>query len=97
MSKTNVFMSKHLLSAFRTPAKVTCGDWKIDATDANEHTLEVTGVTLHPKYDGFGNDIAVVRVKGTMPCSKGKIWPACLPNKEVNKFHVHQCQAQIEI
>merc|ERR1711971_1002372 len=33
-------------------------------------------------YDTMNYDIAVVIVNGTMPCSKGKIWPACLPSKK---------------
>ena len=68
------------------PVKVTCGDWKIDSKDAHEHTMEISGITQHGlwDYDTNTNDIAVVRVNGTMPCSKGKIWPACLPSKKVN-------------
>jgi len=68
--------------AYMKPAKVTCGDWKIDSTDANEHTMDISGIIQHPlwDYDTNTNDIAVVKVNGTMPCSKGKIWPACLPS-----------------
>jgi len=65
-----------------SPAKVTCGDWKLDGTDTYEHSLEVSGVINHPSYNAatYENDIAVVKVNGSMPCSQGKIWPACLPN-----------------
>jgi len=70
--------------AYMKPTKVTCGDWKIDSTDANEHTMEISGLIQHPlyDYDTMNYDIAVVIVNGTMPCSKGKIWPACLPSKK---------------
>lgn len=70
--------------AYMKPTKVTCGDWKIDSTDANEHTMEIIGLIQHPLFDysTMNYDIAVVIVNGTMPCSKGKIWPACLPNKK---------------
>ena len=78
-------MTKHLISAFR-PAKVTCGDWKLDGTDTNEQSLEISGVINHPSFNAatFENDIAVVKVNGSMTCSQGKIWPACLPNTAVS-------------
>ena len=78
-------MTRHLISAFR-PAKVTCGDWKLDGTDTNEQSLEISGVINHPSFNAatFENDIAVVKVNGSMPCSQGKIWPACLPNTAVS-------------
>jgi len=68
----------------QSPAKVTCGDWKLDGTDTNEQSLEISGVINHPSFNAatFENDIAVVKVNGSMPCSQGKIWPACLPNTE---------------
>jgi len=66
----------------QTPARVTCGDWKLDATDTDEQSLVVSSVVNHPSYNAatFENDIAVVKVTGTMTCAQGKIWPACLPN-----------------
>ena len=78
-------MTKHLILAFR-PAKVTCGDWKLDATDTDEQSLVVSSVVNHPSYNAatFENDIAVIKVTGTMTCTQGKIWPACLPNTAVN-------------
>ena len=78
-------MTKHLILAFR-PARVTCGDWKLDATDTDEQSLVVSSVVNHPSYNAatFENDIAVVKVTGTMTCAQGKIWPACLPNTVVN-------------
>ena len=34
----------------------------------------------HPSGLGlFENDIAIVKVNGTLPCKKKEIWPACLP------------------
>lgn len=66
----------------QTPTRVTCGDWKLDVTDTDEKSLVVSSVVNHPGYisNTFENDIAVVKVVGSMPCSQGKIWPACLPN-----------------
>jgi len=66
----------------RSPAKVTCGDWRLDDTDTYEQSLEVSGVINHPSFNAatFENDIAVVKLNGSMTCSQGKIWPACLPN-----------------
>ena len=68
------------------PAKVTCGDWKLDAVDTNEQSLTVTSVVSHPNYNPStsANDIAVVKVSGSFTCAQSKIWPACLPNKSVN-------------
>ena len=78
-------MCSDLTSVF-SPAKVTCGDWKLDQTDTNEKSLVVSSVVNHPSYNAatYENDIAVVKVAGTMPCEQGKIWPACLPNAAVN-------------
>ena len=69
-----------------SPAKVTCGDWKLDQTDTDEVSLTVSSVVNHPGYvaSTFENDIAVVKVSGSMTCTQGKIWPACLPNAAVN-------------
>ena len=34
----------------------------------------------HPSGLGlFENDIAIVKVNGTLPCKRKEIWPACLP------------------
>lgn len=65
---------------------MTCGDWKLDQTDTNEKSLVVSSVVNHPSYNAatYENDIAVVKVAGTMTCEQGKIWPACLPNAAVN-------------
>ena len=65
---------------------MTCGDWKLDQTDTNEKSLVVSSVVNHPSYNAatYENDIAVVKVVGTMTCEQGKIWPACLPNAAVN-------------
>ena len=49
----------------------------------------------HPSGLGlFENDIAIVKVNGTLPCKKKEIWPACLPtpvgipaDKILNKCH----------
>jgi len=68
------------------PSYVTCGDWKIDAPDVSESTRDVSEVIKHPDYDGLDSDIAVVRVSETMPCFKRKVWPACLPNKEMYSY-----------
>ena len=77
--------SSNLILVFR-PARVVCGDHLLDATDTNEQSLVVSSVVNHPGYNGatFENDIAVVKVTGTMTCEQGKIWPACLPNAAVN-------------
>ena len=79
-------MIQHLISAFRKPHFVICGDWRIDWNDAHEERREVIEVTNHPSFNAatFNNDIAVVKVNESMPCSLGKIWPACLPNTAVN-------------
>ena len=81
------FLNIHLFS-FCSPAKVVCGDWKLDITDTNEKSLTVTSVVNHPGYSAttFADDIAVIKVDGSMPCAQGKIWPACLPNKSVRKY-----------
>ena len=65
---------------------MTCGDWKLDQTDTNEMSLVVSSVVNHPGYNAatHENDIAVVKVAGSMTCEQGKIWPACLPNAAVN-------------
>ena len=78
-------MTKHLITAFR-PSKVACGYWKLDGTDTYEQSLEVSVVINHPSFNAatFENDIAVVKVIGSMPCSQGKIWPACLLNTAVS-------------
>ena len=79
-------MIQHLISAFRKPHFVICGDWRIDWNDAHEERREVIEVTNHPSFNNatFNNDIAVVKLNESMPCSLGKIWPACLPNTAVN-------------
>ena len=74
-----------LISSVFSPVKVTCGDWKLDQTDTNEQSLVVSSVVNHPNYNTqtLENDIAVVKVTGSMTCEQGKIWPACLPNAAV--------------
>ena len=46
----------------------------------------------HPSGLGlFENDIAIVKVNGTLPCKKKEIWPACLPTPvSKKKKHVFQ-------
>ena len=75
-----------LILAFFRPARVVCGDHLLDATDTNEKSLVVSSVVNHPSYNAatFENDIAVIKVTGTMTCEQGKIWPACLPSAAVN-------------
>ena len=65
---------------------MVCGDHLLDATDTNEKSLVVSSVVNHPGYNAatFENDIAVVKVTGSMTCEQGKIWPACLPSAAVN-------------
>ena len=54
--------------------------------DTNEERLTITEIINHPSYNDatFDNDIAVVKVSGSFTCSQGKIWPACLPNSQVD-------------
>ena len=75
------------------PVRVTCGDWKLDQTDTDEKSLVVSSVVSHPGYKAgtFENDMAVIKVVGSMACSQGKIWPACLPNAAVN-IHKTECK-----
>ena len=69
---------------------MTCGDWKLDQTDTNEKSLVVSSVVNHPSYNAatYENDIAVVKVAGTMSCEQGKIWPACLPSTNVSLIRI---------
>ena len=42
----------------------------------------------HPSGLGlFENDIAIVKVNGTLPCKKKEIWPACLPTPVIIPGH----------
>ena len=51
----------------------------------------------HPSGLGlFENDIAIVKVNGTLPCKRKEIWPACLPTPvslhrdSLNNYIFHQ-------
>ena len=64
---------------------VKCGDHLLDTADTNEQSRAITEIINHPDYDARSskNDIALLKVSGSFTCSQGKIWPACLPNKNV--------------
>ena len=66
-----------------------CGDWKLDTTDADEQTLTITQIINHPnvtrKSNIINNDIALLKVSGSLTCTPGKIMPACLPNTNVSE------------
>ena len=66
-----------------------CGDWKLDTTDADEQTLTITQIINHPNVTRRGNiinnDIALLKVSGSLTCTPGKIMPACLPNTNVSE------------
>ena len=65
---------------------MACGALKLDSID-NENIYEITEIINHPAYDGTTsvNDIAVIKVDETGICSKGTIYPACVPNVEVSR------------
>jgi len=62
--------------------------------DRNEVRLEVSEILTHPEYTDpaysfdqegpkiyrYLNDIAVIKVKNSLPCSSGVIYPVCVPN-----------------
>ena len=76
--------------------KVSCRDHRMYANgpspvDSNEQRLTITEIISHPDYSSFttiggdsSNDIAVIKVDGNFACAGGKIWPACLPDKNVS-------------
>ena len=80
--------------------KVSCGGHRMNAflpsffpspVDSNEQRLTITQIISHPDYSSFttiggdsSNDIAVIKVDGNFACAGGKIWPACLPDKNVS-------------
>ena len=72
---------------FRIPngKMVSCGDWKLSQVDSYEVSLPISEIINHPDYNVIpeANDIAVIKVEGSFTCSLGKIYPACLPNKNV--------------
>lgn len=72
--------------------KVSCGGHRMNANgpstlDSNEQRLQITEIINHPDYSSLNgggdssNDIAVIKVNGNFACAGGKIWPACLPDK----------------
>ena len=52
--------------------------------------MSIVEIINHPNYDAttFKNDIAILKVLGSFNCEQGKIYPACLPNKNVSYFHI---------
>jgi len=72
--------------------KVSCGGHRMNAygssaMDSAEQRLDITEIINHPDYSSLNNggdssnDIAVIKVDGNFNCAAGKIWPACLPDK----------------
>ena len=78
---------------FRIPngKMVSCGDWKLSQVDTYEVSLPISEIINHPDYNVIpeANDIAVIKVEGSFTCSQGKIYPACLPNKNVGFMQVN--------
>ena len=73
--------------------KVSCGLHRVgidepSPMDTNEQRLTITEIINHPEYiyPEHENDIALLKVDGTFSCCAGKIWPACLPDKNVGLF-----------
>jgi len=72
--------------------KVSCGTHRVSnfgpsPMDTNEQRLAISEIISHPEYSSFfaggdsSNDLALLKVDETFNCSAGKIWPACLPNR----------------
>ena len=74
-------------NAVVTGAKLAFGSFNADSQDTGEIRLAISEVINHPQYNSVTqeNDIAVIKVSGTLTCEKKKIWPACLPNTNVSK------------